>query len=74
MLICDDQIRLTANERQQLAALTGGDPAGIKTKTDLAAFVKSHQSLLEDRYGRATACFARRVLYSFLPREHRRSP
>lgn len=66
MINCDEQVRLTAAERQQLHWLTGVDTGHIKTREELEGFVKDQ---LRRQSCRAPgACLARRVLASYLYR------
>ena len=66
MINCDNQVRLTALERQQLHYLTGVEVAHIKTRQELEGFIKSQ--LNHRRCSGPGACLARRVLASYLDR------
>lgn len=49
MLLHDQQLRLTAREREVLRRLTGSDPYYVTTRDELKAWVEQHlQSLPND--------------------------
>ncbi|MEX1225718.1 MAG: hypothetical protein WEB64_03100 [Marinobacter sp.] len=49
MLLHDQQVRLTARERDILLRLTGSDPSYVTTRSQLKAWVDQHlQSLPHD--------------------------
>lgn len=64
MIKCDNQIRLTAVERQQLRYLTGAETSNIKTMRELEKFIKDQ--LNDQPYCGPGMCLARRVLASYL--------
>jgi len=66
MIRCEEQVRLTAVERQQLYWLTGADAGHIKTKQDLEKYIKDQMN--HQRRCDPGACLARRVLASYLDR------
>jgi hypothetical protein len=66
MINCDNQIRLTAAERQQLHWLTGADTGHIRTRDELERFIKDQ--LNHRACSGPGACLARRVLASYLYR------
>ena len=66
MIYCDSQIRLTAQERQQLQFLTGTDAGYIKTKLQLEQYINIQLDKLPCHL--PGACLARRVLASYLYR------
>ena len=69
MLTHNDQVRLTTAEQRQLSALTGEDASNIKTLNQLVDYIHAHNRMIDKRYCGPTACFARRILTSFLPAE-----
>lgn len=69
MLTHKNQVRFTSVERQQLSSLTGEDPGDIKTIEELINYIHTHRQTIDQRYCGTTACFARRLLTSFLPAE-----
>ncbi len=66
MLRCADRIALTEPERRLLARLTGQPPRAVVRREELEAYLLRHLH----RYAGEDpcACFARRLLRSFLPR------
>ena len=64
MLVDGDRIRLSARERKQLAGLTGSDPSYIRTRAQLASFVRAHLVSYPGRS--AEELLLRRMLESFL--------
>ncbi|HHM06262.1 MAG TPA: hypothetical protein ENJ19_11075 [Gammaproteobacteria bacterium] len=67
MLVCDNQIRLTEKESTQLLALTGVPATGITRRSQLECYIHEHLDALPRRFCGPSACFARRLLLSFLP-------
>lgn len=65
MIVSADQVRLSAEERRQLAGLSGSDPSRIRTRRQLELFVRAH---LVNYPGRTPEeRLLRKLLESFLP-------
>lgn len=65
MVICGNQVRLNNNECEMITFLTGVDARNVKTVSQLERQIKRGLELYKrDDH---QACFARRVLSTFLP-------
>lgn len=65
MLRCADRVALTEPERRLLARLTGQAPRAVVPREELEAYLRRHMRRYAGDGPRA--CFARRLLGSFLP-------
>lgn len=65
MISCGNKIRLTTEERKQLAGLTGVDPGYLRNRYQLERFIERHTASYPGRT--AEERLMRALLESFLP-------